>query len=118
MGVFEDVVSKAKTAADYAGKKTNEIVELSKLRFTASEIQGKIDETMRGLGESVYNAAKADTDCSAAVKEKSGIIDDLNLQLEKINEKIAELKRMKTCPSCDYSNPEEANFCQKCGAKL
>ena len=118
MGVFEEVVNKAKVAADYAGKKTGEIVEISKLRFTATDIQGKINKELQELGFVVYQADKDGVDYSAQLKEKSANIDELYDELNKVNEKIADLKRMKKCPACDFSNPEDANYCLKCGAKL
>ncbi|MDR3552466.1 MAG: zinc ribbon domain-containing protein [Clostridia bacterium] len=118
MGVFEDVVGKAKVAADYAGKKTGEIVEISKLRFSAADLQGRINKELQELGMTVYNSGKDATDFAEPLKEKTEIIDDLYAQLSKVNEKIAELRRMKKCPTCGFSNPEDANFCLKCGAKL
>jgi ribosomal protein L40E len=118
MGVFEDVVSKAKSAADYAGKKTGEIVEISKLRFVAADLQSRINKEYQELGILVFNAEKDGEDCKSDIVEKSAIIEDLYLQLTKTNEKIAELRRMKKCDVCGYANPEDANYCLKCGAKL
>lgn len=118
MGVFEDVVLKAKSAADMAGKKTGEIVEISKMRLTAAEIQNKINEAYQALGRLVFEASKQGTDCTEQVQTKAEAIDSLYEQLDKANEKIAELRRRKKCPACQYDNPEEANFCLKCGAKI
>lgn len=118
MGVFEDVVSKAKIAADYAGKKTGEIVEISKLRLAATELQDKINKSFQELGYVVYEAGKDGSDRSDVLKEKSAAIDSLYEQLNETNEKIAALRRMKKCPACNYDNPEDANYCLKCGAKL
>lgn len=118
MGVFEDVVNKAKNAADFAGKKTGEIVEISKLRFTAADLQSKINKEYLELGIAVFNAGKSGEDCKDEITKKSAVIDDLYHQLSKINEKISELRRMKKCLVCNFASPEDANFCLKCGAKL
>ena len=118
MGVFEDVVSKAKTAADFAGKKTSELVEISKLRFAAADLQSKINKEYSDLGIIVFNAEKSGEDCKENITAKSTVIEDLYHELTKTNEKIAELRRMKKCVVCNYANPEDANFCLKCGAKL
>ena len=118
MGVFEDVVSKAKTAADYATKKTGEIVEVTKLKINASEVEGKIKKELLELGKKVYSASKEETDCTEFVKEKADSIDKLHAELEEIHKNIAELRSEKICSACMTSNPQDAVYCQKCGAKL
>lgn len=118
MGVFEDVFSKARSAADYAGKKTGEVVEITRLRLSVSDAEGKLNKAFAELGEKVYGAAKDQSDCTDFIHEKSGEIDGLYAQIQELNEKIAALKKEKKCAGCGYSNPEEASFCLKCGAKL
>jgi hypothetical protein len=118
MGVFEDVVSKAKSAADFAGKITGEIVEISKLRFVAADLQSKINKEYLDLGIIAFNSGKSGEDCKDEITAKSTVIEDLYHQLSMTNEKIAELRRMKKCLVCNYTNPEDGNFCLKCGAKL
>lgn len=118
MGVFEDVYAKAKSAADFAGKKTGELVEISRLKINAAELQSKINKEFEAMGLLVYNAAKEHVDCTAQVEKKSAGVDALYAQLAEVNDKIAELKRKKNCAECGFANPEDANFCLKCGAKL
>jgi hypothetical protein len=98
VGVFEDAVIKAKVAADYAGKKTGEFVEISKLR--------------------IYKASKEHTDCTEYVQEKATAIDALYAEFTEINNKINDLRNVKKCPQCSYINQQEAEFCIKCGIKL
>lgn len=118
MGVFEDAVIKAKGAADYAGKKTGEFVELSKLKISASEVEKKIDFEYTELGKMVYKAAKEHTDCTEYVQEKAAAIDALFDEHAELTRKISELRNLKKCPQCSYDNPQEADYCIKCGEKL
>lgn len=118
MGVFEDVVLKAKNAADYAGKKTGEVVEITKLKINASEVEGKMGKEFLELGKKVYNTAKEQADCTEYVQAKCEFIDKLSAELEEINRKISELKCEKKCAGCGFANPQDAEYCQKCGAKL
>jgi hypothetical protein len=127
MGVLEDAMLKAKAAADYVGNKTGEIVEISRLRMAAAEIEGKIEKEFAAMGRAAYAQAKetAETDEGAAgensgipLGEKIGAIDALKSELKDLNAKIAELQRRKTCAACGTVNVEDANFCYKCGAKL
>lgn len=118
MGVLEDAVIKAKGAADFAGKKTGEFVELSKLRISASEVEKKISDEYRELGKMVYKAAKDHTDCTDYVQEKAAAVDALYTEFAEINNKINDLKKVKKCPQCGYDNQQEAQYCMKCGIKL
>ncbi|MFT9055014.1 MAG: zinc ribbon domain-containing protein [Ethanoligenens sp.] len=118
MGILEDAVITAKGAVDFAGKKTGEIVELSKLRISAAEIEGKIKNLYESLGRSVYNAAKTETDATALVNEKSAQIDTLTADLAAVQEKISVLREEKKCAACGAVNAQDANFCKKCGAQL
>jgi vacuolar-type H+-ATPase subunit I/STV1 len=118
MGVFEDVVMKTKSAADYAGKKTGEIIEITKLRISASEIEGRISKELLELGRKVYSCAKEHSDCTEYVESKSESVDKLYAELLKVSDKISELKSEKKCAECGFDNQQDANYCQKCGAKL
>jgi hypothetical protein len=118
VGVFEDAVIKAKGAADYAGKKTGEFVELSKLRISEAEIEKKIDYEYLELGKMVYKAAKENTDCTEYIGEKTAAIDRLFDEHADFTRKINELRNVKKCPECAYENPTEAEYCNKCGTKL
>ncbi len=118
MGVFEDAIIKAKVAADFAGKKTGEFVEISKLRLTAAETEKKICDEYRELGKMVYKASKEHTDCTEYVQEKAAAIDALYAELAQTNDKINELRKTKKCPQCSNINEQEAEYCIKCGTKL
>jgi len=118
VGVFEDAVIKAKDAADFAGKKTGEFVELSKLKVSASGIEKKIDSEYLELGKMVYKAAKEHTDCTEYVGEKAAAIDALFAEHAGLTVKIGKLRNIKKCPQCSCDNVPEADYCIKCGAKL
>lgn len=118
MGVFEDAVIKAKSAADYAGKKTGELVELSKLRISSTEIEKKIDNEYAELGKMVYKAAKEHADCTDYVQEKAAVIDALFSEHAQLDCKISALRNLKKCPDCTCENAQDAVYCSKCGKKL
>jgi hypothetical protein len=118
VGVLEDAVIKAKSAADYAGKKTGEFVELSRLRITATEIEKKIGYEYAELGKMVYKAAKEQADCTEYVEEKAAAIDALFAEHAELSDKISALRSLKKCPACAYDNAQDAIYCNKCGEKL
>ena len=58
MGVWEDVVLNAKTAVNAVGKKAGEMVDISKLRLSATEITREISNQFEEIGRMVYEAKK------------------------------------------------------------
>lgn len=118
MGTFENFVSKAKNVADIAGKKTGDMMEVTKLRISVSDAETKLSHEFAQLGERVYRAAKEQTDVTEYVHDKSVKIDAVYEEIAGLKAKIAKLKKEKKCPECGFINPEGANFCIKCGARL
>ena len=113
MTTFADVLYKAKTMAEAAGKKTSDMLEATRLKMAAAEIEKDIAATLEGLGRLVYDGRKAEEDVSATVDECI-----LNKKLEEAREAISAYKKMQRCKQCGADNQDDAVYCKKCGAKL
>ena len=82
MTTFEDVLYKAKTMAEAAGKKTSDMLEATRLKMEAAEIEKDISATLEGLGRLIYDGRKAEEDVSVTVDECIVKLDDLNKKQE------------------------------------
>ena len=118
MSTIEDVLYKAKTMAEAAGKKTSDMLEATRLKMAAAEIEKDIAATLEGLGRLVYDGRKAEEDVSATVDECILKLDELNKKLEEAREAISAYKKMQRCKQCGADNQDDAVYCKKCGAKL
>ncbi|MGN0474511.1 MAG: zinc-ribbon domain-containing protein [Acutalibacteraceae bacterium] len=118
MGIFEDVMSNAKSAAVNVGKKAGRLVDISKLRMSAAELNNEINKRYEALGRVVYNAAKEEQDVKGLIDECAISIDALYLRLDEVNEKINRLQNKTVCPVCSAQNPESSMYCSQCGNKL
>lgn len=118
MGIFEDVMSNAKSAATTVGKKAGRLVDISKLRMNANELNNEINKRYEALGRVVYNAAKEEQDIKGLIDECVISIDALYLRLDEVNDKINRLQNKTVCPICSAENPESSMFCSQCGNKL
>lgn len=118
MGILEDVMFNAKAAVNAVGQKAGQIVDVSKLRLNAADLNNEISKRYESLGRLVYDAKKTENSSSDLVEECIAVIDDLYEQLDEVNDQIALIKNLIKCKSCGYENSQEAVFCSRCGAKL
>ena len=118
VGLFEDVVINAKSAVSVVGKKAGEIVDISKLRITAADLNNEISKRFESLGRVIYDAKKTENDTSDLVTECISAIDDLYEQLDAVNEQIIALRKKTICRNCGAINPQDSVFCSKCGNRL
>jgi len=106
--LFDEVFEKAKFAAGAASKKTNEIVEIGKLKYKAKQISWEIERTYSKLGVLVYEAKKSGGEFEAVIDAAVEEIDSLNKRLDELEEKIRSYRKVETKHSvADEEAPEE-----------
>lgn len=118
MGILDDVVINAKSAAQTVGKVAGQFVDISKLRINASELHGEINKRYQELGRFIYEGKKAGEADAAVLEEKILGIDDLFAQLEAVSAQLASLQNKITCPACGKQMNMDSMFCSHCGMKL
>lgn len=118
MGIFEDLMAGAKNVVDYAGKKTDDVVELSKLKYQSSQLSNELRSLYEKLGCAVYSMMKSEYDNNELIDSLAAEIEEVKNTLQEVNEKIAEKKELKLCPACGTKNDKEASYCMKCGNRL
>lgn len=118
MGLLDDVMVNVKSAASTVSKKTNDIVDYSKLKFTASGLSNEIRKKYQSLGEEVYACSKIGTDDSKSIELLIQEIDELKEQLQSTNDLINLAKNKITCPVCKAILDKDSQFCNKCGSKI
>ncbi len=118
MGFFDDIVSNAKTVATNVGKKADQIVDYSKLKYSESGIKSEIAKKKQELGDYVYQCSgTGDID---QIKTQSIIdeIRELEQNLEVTRDMITAAKNKIVCDVCKAENDKESLYCNKCGNKL
>lgn len=118
MGILDDVVVNAKSAAQTVGKMAGQFVDMSKLRINLSELNGEINRRYQELGQFIYEAKKAGTADETELGEKIAGLDDLYAQLTAVSAQLAALQNKVTCPCCGKQMEIDATFCSHCGMKL
>lgn len=118
MGLFDDVVINAKSAAQTVGKMAGQFVDMSKLRINVSELNGEINKRYQELGQLIYESRKSGAVHSDEAEEMICGIDELYAQFTAVSEQLAAMQNKVTCPACGKQMPVESMFCSHCGMKL
>lgn len=119
MDIFDSIKNTISSTARSAAKKSNEIVEATKLKMAITGYEADIARLMRDIGEIVYEGYK-DEDASAS-EELPDICKEIEEKYDEIDKARAKLRKLKNLKQCEYcleeSDPEAA-FCSRCGHKF
>ena len=118
MGILDDVVTNAKSAAQTVGKVAGQFVDMSKLRLNLAELNGDINKRYQELGQFIYEAKKAGNADETELAEKIAVLDELYAQFSAVSAQLAALQNKVTCPSCGKQLDVDSMFCNHCGMKL
>ncbi len=118
MDIIDNVVNSTLTAANTVSKTTRNIVEISRLRLNAAELNGEINKKYEALGRLVYEAHMDSADVTDMVTECVENINAAYRRLDEVNEKIATTMKRRRCSSCSAVNSKDALYCNRCGKRM
>lgn len=117
MAFLSGLGDKVSKAAQAAAKKSNELLEITKINMSISGEEEKIQKIYKQIGELVFDDFKNNTDrgedivalCQEVVSHQQAISD--------LKEKLMSVKNMKICSGCGAELERAVTFCPKCGTK-
>lgn len=118
MAFFNDLGKKITDTVDVVGKKTNEVVEIQKLRGQISSLERETAGCYEELGKILFEKYENHEEIS---EEAEALCDTIAANMVLITEyenEIADMKGQQKCPSCGAVVKNDMNFCPKCGAKV
>lgn len=118
MGLFDDVVINAKSAAEAVGKKAGQLVDASKLRFGVAELNAEIGKRYEALGQYVYENCRAAASADPEVAGKMCEIDELKAQHAALTKELTDKQNKVVCPTCGKQSANTTRFCSNCGTPL
>lgn len=104
---LNSLLDKAISVANVAGKKTEEMVEASKLKLQEVSVNADLQDCYEKIGSLVYRSKKSGEDNEQAIDQLVEQADVLLEQLAQLQSKREEIKKMKKCPNC--------GACVQCG---
>ncbi len=118
MEFFENLKAKLGETTRVVAKKSNELVEITKLRASLGETEAKLDKTLQLMGASLYEAYKTGAETYASLEENCEEVDALYARIAEIRARISTLKNTKVCPLCKKEMDRAAMFCSACGERF
>lgn len=115
---FEDLGKKISETAEAVSKKTEEVVEIQKLKNQVRGLERSNERDLMDLGKMTYEKF---SEGEVIAPEFSEVCDGIQSREEEItacSKKIAELKGTSLCENCKYPLEQEMDFCPKCGHKV
>ena len=100
------------------GKKTDEFVEIQKIRNRQGQLESRIENNYQEIGRKIYCRFRNGEAFDEQLAELCREIMRMEMEVEACKEQVAEKKGQTICPSCGAGVPKEASFCMYCGAPL
>lgn len=116
--VFDNIISKANDFADFTGQKVGEMIDVSKIKISISNLKNSISKDYEEIGKYYYDQKINGNDNSALIDTLIEDINEKNEKLSELNEEYEQIKNIVICPNCNAKNESENSFCKKCGTKL
>lgn len=117
MSFFDNFGKKIEDATKTAAKKSNELVEITKINVEIKSEEDKIKKVYTEIGEKVYENYNADDEVFDGFKELYDEIESSKTKVHKLNERALEIKNIKLCNTCNEELSKDNLYCDKCGAK-
>lgn len=118
MDIIEKIINNVEKTAKTVVQKSNDVVEITKLKMAISSAEAEAEELIADVGRLVYDAYKSGEGNPELVEEKCEQIEALKKDIEEKRNLFAKLRNLKRCNECEYENEAEAVYCCKCGSKL
>ncbi|MCL2311486.1 MAG: hypothetical protein FWC41_03190 [Firmicutes bacterium] len=119
MEIFEKFYIKCKSAVSKLGKKTGDLVDVSKLKIKIVEHKDKIDKKLCMMGKMVYSSKTENKTIDEHLLEI--LVNDIQNLYKEICSyecKIDKIQNKVVCCSCDFRNDSSSVYCSKCGSEL
>lgn len=115
---FESLKQTLTDTAEAVGKKTEDVLEVQKLRSKISNAKKNVEVDYKKLGMIIYQRYLSGETLDEELVTLCDAIGDLMKQAEQYQEELADKKGIIICNVCSSSNPKDAFYCMKCGNKL
>lgn len=88
MNFFENLKKAVGDTAQFAVKKTGDIVETSKTKYSVYDLKNEIEKRYAEIGKEVYDCFREDRNNSEFIEKKCMEINELNEKMDILKQKL------------------------------
>ncbi|HYF81482.1 MAG TPA: zinc-ribbon domain-containing protein [Clostridia bacterium] len=118
MDLLNDIGKKITETAKSVTKKSEDIVEITKLNLTIGSEEDKIKRMFYEIGSELYRSYTNGKPIGDFYDSKCNEVKQIEENIKAIKERILLLKGNKICKTCNTVVDAEVNYCPNCGEKL
>lgn len=118
MDFFNNLGSKIGKTAKTVTKKSEELVEITKLNLTIGNEEDKMKKLLLEIGSEFYSRYVDGESYDDYLNGRFAQVKDIETRVLELKEKIKNLKGQKTCDSCQESIKEDVKYCPHCGKPI
>ncbi|MEF9945439.1 MAG: zinc ribbon domain-containing protein [Lachnospiraceae bacterium] len=115
---FDDLGKRISETAEVVGKKTEEVVNLQKIKNQIRILERTNEKDIKDLGEMVYADFRNKEEMAVEYVTVCEEIQKREDTIEAFRQEIAQIKGIGTCEKCNQPVEEEMTYCPNCGAKI
>lgn len=115
---FNNLRQTLSDTAEVVGKKTEELVEVQKLRSRIRTAQKQAEQDYRKLGHMVFERFVEGEAMDLELSEVCDHLIQVRNQIASFEEELARKKGQCICPACGKANPTTAAYCMYCGTVM
>ena len=108
----------AADTARVAKRKAGQMADIAKLNVQLFEVNSDFNDTLRRLGQVVYDTHLGKDAGSRTVEELLAKADEQQEKILEVKSRIADLRQTRACPVCGAACGKDDGFCHKCGTAL
>ena len=114
----KDVTKKTGEVVDVVAKKTEQTVEVQKLKNQIHVMERSNERDFKDIGKMIYDKFKKEEMTDEAWVELCESISDREGSIEEAKKEIARIKGLEACPNCEAHLEPNTKFCPKCGKQV
>ncbi len=118
MDFLENAVSKTREVLEVAKQRTDEAVNVQKMKFKISSLEANRNKDLQRLGFAYYKMLKNTEIEDVEIKNLFDSVFQKNTEIKSLKKDIADVKNKFTCPNCSAHIDEDSIYCNICGTVL
>ena len=117
-GTAQEAADAAVGTARVAGRKAGQMMDAAKLNMQLFDLNSDFNDVLRQLGQVMYNTHLGQIADGDPVNDLLKQADSLSEKITAAKDRMDELRRVHTCPSCGTACGKNDKFCRHCGKDL